>query len=121
MKLCFPTVDNRGMESQVHQHFGTAPFYTVIDTDHEDPASRIVKNDNANYHFGRCQPVQVVIDCGVSAVLVRKMGRKAVEKFNAAGVQVYMIDTFAVIDALRDFKTGGCKLLLLDHACHGQT
>lgn len=34
MKLCFPTTHNQGMESQVFEHFGSAPMFLLVDSKH---------------------------------------------------------------------------------------
>lgn len=33
MKICMPTEPNNGLSSKVCDHFGSAPFFTVYDTD----------------------------------------------------------------------------------------
>ena len=33
MKICIPTADNNGMDAKASAHFGSAPYYTVVDTD----------------------------------------------------------------------------------------
>lgn len=33
MKICFPVQQDKGMESAVYHHFGSAPLFVVVDTD----------------------------------------------------------------------------------------
>ena len=33
MKIAFPTQDNKGLESAVYSHFGSAPFFVVVDAE----------------------------------------------------------------------------------------
>jgi predicted Fe-Mo cluster-binding NifX family protein len=33
MKVCFPVIDDAGMESTIYGHFASAPLFVIIDTD----------------------------------------------------------------------------------------
>ena len=33
MKICFPTTNLQGLESQVYGHFGSAPGFVIVDTE----------------------------------------------------------------------------------------
>ena len=35
MKICIPTMDDRGREGMPSDHFGSAPFFTFVDTEGE--------------------------------------------------------------------------------------
>jgi len=36
MKICIPTQDDLGLESQLFSHFGSAPFFTIVEVDSGD-------------------------------------------------------------------------------------
>jgi len=38
MKICIPTLDDSGLEARISDHFGSAPFYTIVDSDAESIA-----------------------------------------------------------------------------------
>ena len=42
MKLCIPTMGDRGMEEMVGEHFGRVPTYTLVDTETGDV--KVVQN-----------------------------------------------------------------------------
>lgn len=31
MKICIPTLGEKGLDEQVSEHFGSAPYFTIID------------------------------------------------------------------------------------------
>jgi predicted Fe-Mo cluster-binding NifX family protein len=35
MRLCIPTIDDAGLDAQLSAHFGSAPYYTIVDTESE--------------------------------------------------------------------------------------
>ena len=35
MKIAFPTQENKGIESRVHGHFGSAHYFVVVDTEED--------------------------------------------------------------------------------------
>ena len=36
MKVCFPVQKDEGVESQVYNHFGSAPVFIVVETEAKD-------------------------------------------------------------------------------------
>ena len=52
MKICIPTEDNRGLEGMVCGHFGSAPFFTLVDTD--SGSCEIIGNSASEHGHGGC-------------------------------------------------------------------
>ena len=50
MKICIPTTDNNGLESRAHGHFGSAPYFAVVDT--ETGAVRVEANAGQRHRHG---------------------------------------------------------------------
>ena len=53
MKLCIPTETNEGKNAKVYGHFGSAPYFTIVDTEKDTvevidnanpPAARVTMN-----------------------------------------------------------------------------
>lgn len=49
MRICFPVEENIGLESPLHEHFGSAPLFLVVDTDTRQ-ASLLGHNDHQHQH-----------------------------------------------------------------------
>ena len=58
MKLCIPTLDDRGLQGTPSDHFGSAPFFTFVDTDTKEV--EITRNGNAHHVHGACRPLQAL-------------------------------------------------------------
>ena len=50
MKLCVPTLDDAGPAAALSAHFGSAPFFALIDTRSHDV--ELVANTNARHAHG---------------------------------------------------------------------
>jgi predicted Fe-Mo cluster-binding NifX family protein len=117
MKICMPTLESKGMESKVHAHFGSAPYFAFFDVD--SGKLELVANANEHHEHGACQPVAWMAGRGVGAVVSGGMGRRAIEMFNLAGIKVYLMDGATVGKAVDNFKAGKLAELKPDMACAG--
>lgn len=89
MKICIPTLDERGMESELSGHFGSAPFFTVVDS--ESGNVEVRQNDNTHHGHGGCQPMRQFGSQSVDAVVCQGMGRKAIASLTESGVRVLVL------------------------------
>ena len=58
MKICVPTATDAGLEAPVFGHFGSAPFFTVVDTD--DGKVEVIPNTNSHHAHGTCSPTSLI-------------------------------------------------------------
>lgn len=117
MKICIPTTDEEGLGARLSGHFGQAPYYTVVDTD--GWTLRTVINTNEHHAHGQCTPVASIQGLGVDAVVCRGLGRNALRKLRAAGLSVYVAETWFVEDAVKAFLTGDLPEMTDEAACQG--
>jgi len=117
MKLCVPTLDDAGAASRISAHFGSAPYFAVVDTSSTN--FELVANANARHEHGACNPLSVVMSHGVDVVVCRGMGRGALAKLDAAGIPVYLSDGADVAEAVASFAAGKLQRLTFDEACSG--
>ncbi|HNX91571.1 MAG TPA: NifB/NifX family molybdenum-iron cluster-binding protein, partial [Candidatus Omnitrophota bacterium] len=87
MKICIPTEGNEGMNAKVYGHFGSAPFFTIVDS--KSGAIEIVDNANQHHAHGMCQPMNALTGKQVDAVVTGGMGARAVQKLNEGGIKAY--------------------------------
>ena len=120
MRICLPTMGNKGLQESVYNHFGSARYFTIYDT--ESKSIETKENNNEHQSHGACQPVQVLAKFKINAVLTSGMGKRAVMMFNQAGIKVYILDGETVSEAVNKFEQG--QLIEIDpqNACggHGQ-
>ena len=120
MKICIPSKDPRGLSSEVFDHFGSAPWFTIVDT--EEGKVRTIRNPNCHRDEGSCHHVDILRKAGVTAVVSSGIGRRAWEGLNAAGIKVFSAGFSKVSELVEAVKASGATLLDLSETCaqHGQ-
>ncbi|OGI08780.1 MAG: hypothetical protein A2Y40_00670 [Candidatus Margulisbacteria bacterium GWF2_35_9] len=117
MKICLPTEGKNGLSEVVHNHFGSAKYFTIYDTSLK--LIEIIKNDNEHHEHGSCNPVGSISKYNIDAIMTNGMGRRAVQKLNDDGIKVYLLDGNTVNEAIKNFETNKLTELTSENACGG--
>ncbi len=117
MKICIPTDSSAGLAAHAHGHFGSAPFFTVVDTSTSDV--EVISNQRARHAHGQCDPLRALQSHRLDAVVCKGMGRRALEKLNHAGVSVLLVQRVRVSDIVDAVNGGEATQLTAAHACQG--
>lgn len=119
MKLCLPTTGNAGLTEKVYNHFGSAEYFTIYDTNSKQ--IEVVENDNLHHAHGACQPVGIITKYKIDVVLTSGMGARAVNLLNSNGTRVFLLKGETVQQAIDNFEAGQLPELTVDNACtqHG--
>jgi predicted Fe-Mo cluster-binding NifX family protein len=119
MKICIPTETNEGTSAVVYVHFGSAPYFTIVDT--EKDSVEIISNANQHHSHGICQPMNALVGKSIDAVVSGGMGARAVQKLNEGGVKAYRAIPGTVADIVSQFIKGGLEEITVQNACaqHG--
>lgn len=107
MKACFPVAHDRGLDTRVHPHFGSAPMFLVVDT--ETRETRPVVNGACEHAHGHCQPLAGLAQERVDAVVVGGIGPGALEQLRRAGIPVYRVPAGTVREAIDAIAQGALK------------
>jgi predicted Fe-Mo cluster-binding NifX family protein len=119
MKLCIPTLDDRGLDGLPSDHFGSAPFFTFVDT--ETRAVETQRNGGANHVHGACRPLDFLGTRPVDAIVCRGLGKRAFARLQAAGITVYVTLEKDVGSTVSAFQDGRLRELTSEEACHGHS
>ncbi len=114
MKVCIPTASKGGMSAEIYGHFGSAPYFTVIDTGTGKVES--IDNTNSHHTHGACRPMDALAD-DIDAVISGGMGHRAISRLTESGIKVYLSTGKTVKDALEDLKNGKLKPISDEDAC----
>ena len=115
MIICIPTTTNEGKTAPVHEHFGSAPFFTLYDTETEKVEA--IANSGHGHAHGMCQPLSVFADRHIDAVVCGGMGARAVQKLNQGGIRAYRAVPGTVAAVLEQFAAGRLDEITADNAC----
>lgn len=115
MKIAFPTQEKNDKKSTVHNHFGSAPYFVIVDTDTDE--SNIIENQNLNHTHGNCQPLVALGGVSVDAVVIHGIGGGALRKLLNAGIKAFKAAEGTVLDNLVLVKDGQLSEFSPDHVC----
>jgi predicted Fe-Mo cluster-binding NifX family protein len=118
MNICMPVTEDRGLESPLSLHFGSAPVFLLVDT--ATLTCRALPNRNAHHAHGMCQPLAALAGEAVDGLVVGGIGQGALMKLQAAGIEVFRCDLSTVSEALAALAAGRLRQVSLEHACEHQ-
>jgi predicted Fe-Mo cluster-binding NifX family protein len=117
MIIAFPTQEDKGLESLVYEHFGTAHQFVVVDS--ETGSFEVLLNGDKEHQHGRCQPLNALGGRRVDAVVVGGIGGGALAKLNSAGVVAYRAAEASVAENLKLIKSGFLPVFTAEQTCAG--
>jgi len=119
MKICIPTETNQGKTAVVYEHFGSAPYFTIVDTETE--SIEIINNVDQHHTHGMCHPMKSLMGKKIDAVVTGGMGARAVQGLNQSGIKAYRTIPGIVADIINRFTKGGLEEITVENACaqHG--
>lgn len=115
MKICLPVLQNQGIDSQISSHFGSAPFFMIIDT--ETLASSVINNQNSHHAHGMCQPLAMIGTENFDAIVVGGIGTGALNKLKNAGKKVFKTEFSTVKETVEAAKQNKLSEFSPQSAC----
>lgn len=104
MKLAIPAGE-KNLESAVHQSFGRAPFFAVVDS--ESMKFEVINNKAANAQGGAgIIAAQAVVDSGAGAAVAFQCGQNAANVLKAANIQIFKAVPGSVLEMVQKFNKG---------------
>lgn len=101
VNICIPVTADRGLESPVSGHFGSAPIFMLVDV--ETRAARALSNARAVHEHGACRPLDALAGSDVDAIVVGGIGAGALMKLQSAGIRVFRASAPTVAGCLDAF------------------
>ena len=117
MKVCFPIESDKGLESEVYGHFGSAPVFIVFDT--ETKSTETINNKDLGHEHGMCSPLRALNGKKVDAIVVGGIGAGAINKLNNMGVKVYKATQGTVQANIELLENKTMSEISVDQACGG--
>jgi len=115
MRICIPTETSDGLKAEVYGHFGSAPYFTIYDTDKN--TVEVVDNANMHHAHGTCHPMQALGSKRIDAVLCAGMGARAVQGLNASGIKTYRVSQGLVSQVIKRVEQGSLEEITPENAC----
>jgi predicted Fe-Mo cluster-binding NifX family protein len=115
MRICIPTIDDRGQDSEPCEHFGSTPYFTIYDS--ETDAYETVNNADHEHEHGMCHPMDNLKNKHIDCVVCTGLGRRALEKLNSSGIDVLKTDGSTVRGIVENFLAGKLNKIDAENAC----
>jgi predicted Fe-Mo cluster-binding NifX family protein len=114
MKVCVPTMGDKGLEEIVSGHFGRAPTFTIVDLETNDV--RIVPN-KSEHMGGMGKPPEKLVQEGVHVMLCSGLGPRAINMFENYGIEVFVGAQGTVRDTIELWRAGRMQMATDENAC----
>jgi len=117
MVIAFPTEEDRGLDSIVYGHFGTAPLFILSDS--ESKKITVIRNQDLGHAHGQCRPLDAFDGNPVDAIVTGGIGGGALKKLAAAGIKTFRAVEGTVADNLNLIENGRLPELAMNDTCSG--
>ncbi len=120
VNICIPVTADRGLESPVSGHFGSAPIFMLVDVGTRE--ARALTNTRAVHEHGACRPLDALAGHEIDALVVGGIGAGALMKLQGAGIRVFRATAATVAGCLDAFAKNEVEEIGPGGACgrHGQ-
>jgi predicted Fe-Mo cluster-binding NifX family protein len=116
-KIVVPVVDESGLNAQIAEHFGRAPYFAVVELDEHGDVSSVRTMPNVGEHAGgKGLTHDNILELKPKAIIVYGMGPRGLSSFQNAGVAVLQANAKTVKDVAAAYKED--KLQELTEGCH---
>jgi predicted Fe-Mo cluster-binding NifX family protein len=116
-RVVIPAVDESGMNSQLAEHFGRAPYFAIVDLNESSEVSNVKTIPNVGEHAGGTgQTHDHILELKPNAIIVYGMGPRGLSGFQNAGVAVLRANANTVKEVIAAYIDD--KLQELTEGCH---
>ena len=88
-KIIIPTDNQEGINAPLAEHFGRAPYFTVVEFDSKGEVANVNAVANVSEHVGGTgSPHDHLTKLQPTAIVVHGMGPRGITAFQSAGIEV---------------------------------
>lgn len=116
-RIVVPVVDESGLNAQLSEHFGRAPFFAVVDLSENDEISDVKTVANVGEHFGGSgQRADFILQLKPNAIITYGMGPRGLGIYQSVRVAVLRANAKTVREVIAAYKND--ELQELTEGCH---
>ena len=120
-RIIVPTENQEGLNAQLAEHFGRAPYYTVIECGEDGEVSNVRTVPNVGEHAGGMGfSHDHILEYKPTVLIVYGMGPRGLNTFQSAGVAVLKANANTVSEVISAYKNDSLQELTegCEHAHH---
>ena len=117
VRIVVPVVDKTGLDAQLSEHFGRAPFFMVVELDEKGSVGSQKAVPNTSEHFGGTgRPPDRILEFKPDALITYGMGPRALRIFQNARFAVLRTNANTVREVVKAYNNN--ELNELTEGCH---
>lgn len=117
MIIAFPTNSFNQLESPVFNHFGSAEYFVLVDS--EKNTIKLIANEDKDHDHGQCQPLKALGGQHVDVIVVGGIGAGALRKLVDQGIKIYRAVEGTVKDNLELLQIDKLPEFDMKNTCSG--
>jgi predicted Fe-Mo cluster-binding NifX family protein len=120
-RVIVPTENQQGLNARLAEHFGRAPYYTIVELDEKGEVTDTKAIPNVGEHAGGAGfSHDHILEQKPTALIVYGMGPRGLTSFQDAGVAVLKANANTVGEVVKAYKEGKLEELTegCEHAHH---
>jgi len=114
MKVCIPSMGDKGLNDVIGEHFGRVPYYTIVDTESNEVE---VINNTSEHMGGQGYPPEVIHKAGGEVMVCAGLGRRAIMMFEEMGIMVYVGAQGSIQNVVDLWKNNKLQAATDENAC----
>ena len=115
-KVIVPTQNQEGLNARLAEHFGRAPYYTIVELDDKGEVSNVKTIPNVGEHAGGAGfSHDHILEYKPTALIVYGMGPRGLDTFQCGGVAVLKANADTVSKVISAYKND--ELMELTEGC----
>jgi predicted Fe-Mo cluster-binding NifX family protein len=115
-RIIVPTIGQEGLNDNLAQHFGRAPYFTAVDLNDNGEIVNVKVVPNVGEHAGGMGHAHDnILDLQPNIIIVYGMGPRGLSTFDAAGISVLRANADIVKEVIAAYKVD--KLQVLAEGC----
>jgi predicted Fe-Mo cluster-binding NifX family protein len=116
-RIVVPVVDESGLNAQLSQHFGRAPFFAVVELSENSEIVNVKTVSNIGEHFGGSgQRADFILQLKPNAIITYGMGPRGLNIYQSVRVAVLRANANTVKEVIDAYKSD--RLQELTEGCH---
>lgn len=116
VRIVIPVVNESGINSQLSEHFGRAPYFLVIDLENGHIIRQRTVPNTSEHFSGTGRPPDRILELKPNALITYGIGPRALNIFQNAGVAVLKANANTVKDVIAAYINN--RLEELTEGCH---
>ena len=107
-RIVVPTIGQEGLNANLAQHFGRAPYFTAVDLSENGNISTVRVEPNFGEHAGgRGHAHNNILELKPNVIIVYGMGPRGLNAFQSAGIAVLRANADTVNEVIEAYKHHG--------------